>query len=155
MQIVRAQPDQAGALTEIAHFAKKHWGYPEKWIEHWRSILTIDPEVITANPTYCAIENNRIVGFYSLTSENGKLRLDHLWIVPEAMSRGIGRALFQHAIEEARSLGHKTVIVEADPNAEGFYKRMGTRRIGETVTIVGGHRRELPLLEYDIPNVTT
>ena len=150
MQIVRAQPQDADALTAIAHAAKRHWGYPESWIASWRDILTMRPEFIAANVAYGAVEDDRAVGFYLLTTESDGMHLDHLWIAPHAMGRGIGRALFEHAIEQARKLGQRTLKIEADPNAEGFYTRMGARRIGETVTEIEGQRRELPLLLYNL-----
>ena len=152
MQIVRAKPKEADGLTEIAHAAKRHWGYPEKWIQNWRDLLTMRPEFIAANVTYCAIKDGCAVGFYLLTNESDGLHLDHLWITPHAMGRGIGRALFEHAIGQARELGHRTLKIEADPNAEGFYTRMGARRVGVTVTIVEDQRRELPVLQYDLEN---
>lgn len=150
MQIVRAKPEDAGVLTEIAHAAKRHWGYPERWIESWRDTLTIRAEFIDAHLTYCAFEDGRAVGFYTLTNENDGLHLDHLWIEPRAMGSGIGRALFEHAVEQARRLGHRLLKIEADPNAEGFYTRMGARRVGETVTEIEGQRRELPCLLYEL-----
>lgn len=150
MQIIRAKPEDAEALTQIAHAAKRHWGYPERWIESWRDILTMRPEFIAANVAYCAMEDDRAVGFYLLTTESDGVHLDHLWIAPHAMGRGIGRALFEHAVDQARRLGHKTLRIEADPNAEGFYTRLGARRAGEAVTEIEGQRRELPLLLFDI-----
>jgi GNAT superfamily N-acetyltransferase len=151
MQIVRAKPQDAEALTEIAYAAKRHWGYPERWIESWRDTLTIRAEFIAANVTYSATEDARAVGFYLLTNESDGLHLDHLWIVPSAMGRGIGRALFEHAVEQARELGHRSLKIESDPNAEGFYTRMGARRVGVAVTEIEGQRRELPLLLYELP----
>lgn len=56
MQIVRAKPEDADALTEIAHAAKRHWGYPERWIESWRDTLIIRAESIAAKVTYCAMK---------------------------------------------------------------------------------------------------
>jgi GNAT superfamily N-acetyltransferase len=150
MQIVRAEPQDAAALTEIAYAAKRHWGYPEHWIESWRDTLTIRAEFIAANATWCATEDSRALGFYVLTTEGDGLHLDHLWILPDAMGRGIGRALFQHAVDEARTLGHRILRIEADPNAEGFYVRMGARLVGEAVTEIEGQRRKLPLLVYDL-----
>jgi GNAT superfamily N-acetyltransferase len=150
MQIVRARPKDADALTEIAFSAKRHWGYPERWIQSWRDILTISPEFIAANVAYSAIEDDRVVGFYLLTTESDGLHLDHLWIMPSAMGRGIGRALFEHAVEQASASGFRAIKIEADPNAEGFYQRMGARRIGTQVTEVDGERRELPLLIYQM-----
>jgi GNAT superfamily N-acetyltransferase len=150
MQITRAKPQDANELTEIAHAAKRHWGYPERWIESWRDILTMRPEFIAANVAYAAIEQDRAVGFYLMTTESDGMHLDHLWIAPHAMGRGIGRALFEHALEQTKSLGHRTLKIEADPNAEGFYARMGARRVGVTVTNIEDQRRELPLLLYDL-----
>jgi GNAT superfamily N-acetyltransferase len=150
MQIVRARPENAETLTEIAHAAKRHWGYPEQWIESWRDTLTIRPEFIASNVAYCAIEDAQPVGFYLLTSESDGLHLDHLWIVPPSMGRGIGRALFEHAVEEARKGGHRRLRIEADPNAEGFYECMGARRVGVNLTRIENQPRELPLLQYDI-----
>jgi len=150
MQIVRAKPEDADGLTEIAHAAKRHWGYPERWIQSWRDILTMHPEFIAANLTYTAVENGRAIGFYLLTTESDGLHLDHLWIIPHAMGRGIGRALFEHAAKQARRLGFQAIKIEADPNAEGFYTRVGARRVGVNLTSIEGQRRELPRLLYDL-----
>ena len=151
MKIVRAKPEDADVLTEIAFSAKRHWGYPERWIQSWRDILTMRPESIAANVAYSAMEDDRAVGFYLLTTESDGLHLDHLWIMPSAMGRGIGRALFEHAVEQASVLGFRVIKIEADPNAEGFYQRMGARRVGTQVTEIEGARRELPLLVYQLP----
>jgi len=152
MEIVRATPEDADALTEVAFAAKRHWNYPERWIEAWRDILTMRPESIAANVAYAAIENGRAVGFYLLTTEADGIHLDHLWILPEAMRRGIGRSLFEHAVEQSRNLGFRLIKIEADPNAEGFYQRMGATRVGVNVTEIDGRPRELPLLEFRISN---
>jgi GNAT superfamily N-acetyltransferase len=150
MQIVRAEPQDADALTEISYAAKRHWGYSERWIESWRETLTIRAEFIAANVVWCATEDSRAVGFYVLTNESDGLHLDHLWIVPSAMGRGIGRALFEHAVEQARGLGARALEIEADPNAEGFYTRVGARRIGVTMTTIEDQPRELPRLRYNL-----
>lgn len=134
-------------LTHIAHAAKRHWGYPESWIDAWRDVLTMRPEFIAANTAYSAVEHGRVVGFYVLTTEADGIHLDHLWIVPAALRRGIGRALFGHATAQARNLGFTAIKIEADPNAEAFYRRMGAVLVGTKTSEVCGERRELPLME--------
>ena len=148
MEIVRAKPEDAEALTKTAHSAKRHWGYPERWIIAWRDILTMRPAFIAANVAYCAMEDDNVVGFYVLTTESDGIHLDHLWIIPAAIRCGIGRALFEHAVNQARVAGFNSIKIEADPNAEGFYERMGARRVGTRVSEVEGEKRELPLLAY-------
>jgi predicted N-acetyltransferase YhbS len=66
------------------------------------------------------------------------------------MGRGIGRALFLHAVNKARELGARTLYIESDPNAEGFYLRMGANRVGVVSGKVAGLFRELPLLAYEL-----
>jgi len=151
--IVRAKPDDAAVLTEIALAAKRHWGYPEKWIEGWRDLLTVRPEFIANNETYAAVLDDRIVGFYALGFKNDRMDLLHMWVLPAAMGRGVGRSLFTHCLQRARELGCRELEIEADPNAEGFYQQMGARRVGASVKELAGVRRELPILIYEIEAV--
>lgn len=109
------------------------------------------PEFITANIAHIAVENERPVGFYVLTKESDGPHLDHLWVLPSSMRRGIGRALFEHAATEVKRLGFPCMKIEADPNAEAFYKRMGAVRVGISTSETCGERRELPLMEFRFP----
>jgi GNAT superfamily N-acetyltransferase len=150
VHIVRVKPEDAATLTAIAFAAKRHWGYPERWIDSWREELTVSPEFIAANETYSAIVDCRAVGFYALGRKGDKLELLRLWVLPDAMGRGIGRTLFMHCIERARVLGGQEIEIESDPNAEGFYQRMGARRFGASISELDGQHRELPILIYEI-----
>ncbi len=146
VQIRATRPEDAARLTEIALAAKRHWGYPERWMEIWREELTVRPEFIAGNETYSAVIDDQYVGFYALTRKNDKLHLLHMWVLPDWMGRGIGRSLFRHALERAKKLGFCQMEIESDPNAEGFYQRMGARRIGTNIHMVEQQRRELPVL---------
>ncbi|MGA9770689.1 MAG: GNAT family N-acetyltransferase [Blastocatellia bacterium] len=148
--IQRATPDQHKRLTQITHAAKKHWGYPERWMEIWKDALTITPEFINDNEVYAAEVESELAGFYGLIQMEGKVQLEHMWVDPEYIGSGIGKRLFDHAIKTAASLGAASMEIESDPNAEGFYKRMGARRIGEFVSELEGMPRVLPLLVVDL-----
>lgn len=150
--IQRAKPEQHERLTHITFAAKKYWGYPERWMEIWKEALTITPEFITNNEVYLAVTESEVTGFYGLISAEGKVQLEHLWVDPDYIGSGIGKRLFDHAIELAQSLNATLMEIESDPNAEGFYKRMGARRIGEFVSELEGQPRVLPLLVVDLPN---
>jgi predicted GNAT family acetyltransferase len=150
IKIRRSGGDESERLTEIAHAAKRHWRYPERWIELWKEVLTITPEYISNNEVYSATDGNEVVGFYALVSAGDKAILDHLWIDPKNIGAGAGRKLFDHAVEKAAEMHASMIEVESDPNAEGFYKHMGARRIGETSTELEGQPRVLPLLALEI-----
>lgn len=146
----RALTSHSHTLTSIAFAATRHWGYPERWIESWSDVLTITPEYIHRNEVYAAFVESGPVAFYSLAEEGDGLALDHLWVSPEWIGRGVGRALFEHAVRRGAALGAEVLRIESDPNAEGFYRRMGARRVGENVHEVDGRERTLPLLEMSL-----
>ena len=149
MRIRAALAEEADALTLIAHQAKRHWGYPEHWIQHWLDDLTISPEFVLNNPVYVADRAGELLGFYALIVQDGKAVLDHLWVTPEHIGAGVGKELFIHAMQSASRLNISEVEIASDPNAEGFYQKMGAHRIGETVSGIDGESRTLPRLTID------
>ena len=148
MEIHRAKPEDAVALTEIAFAAKRHWGYPEAWIQAWSEALTIQPQFIARNETYVACLDGKTIGFYALVIGKDRASLEHLWVIPSAIGQGIGRALFDHAVQRTKALGVEGIEIESDPNAEKFYEQMGARRVSVNVTEIEGQSRSLPVLIY-------
>ena len=148
--IQRAIPRQAGELTALTIAAKRHWNYPDKWIQIWLPLMTITPEYIRENETWVAVQSDRCMAYYSLKRDSEFLWLDNLWVLPEFIGQGIGRELFQHALERGRFLGATTLRIEAEPNAERFYEKLGARKIGEHNTEVDGQPRVLPVMEIDL-----
>ena len=148
--IRRAKPVEAEVLTEIAHAAKRHWDYPENWIQHWKPELTITSEFITDNEMYVALSGAEIIGCCAITRSGPVAELEHMWIRPEHMGAGVGRALFNHVTEQAGHLEIPVLELSADPNAAGFYERMGAKRIGEVRSVIEGQPRVLPRMIVNI-----
>jgi N-acetylglutamate synthase-like GNAT family acetyltransferase len=149
LRIRKALTEDAATLTTIAHDAKRHWGYPEHWIKHWQEDLTISPDFVAANQVYVAERDNELLGFYALIIRKDKAELDHLWVAPAHIGTGVGKELFLHAMESAARRNIPEIEVSSDPNAEGFYRKMGAHRIGETVSEIDGQPRTLPRLTVD------
>lgn len=149
-QIRRATPDEAATLTEIAHAAKRHWGYPEAWIERWKTDLTIDADFIANHETFVAPANDQVLGCCALVMSDRLAEIEHLWIRPEHMGSGVGRRLFEHARNRAKELGAKVIELSADPYAEGFYEHMGAVRIGEVCADMDGQSRVLPRMRIEL-----
>jgi N-acetylglutamate synthase-like GNAT family acetyltransferase len=150
VQIRRAKPDEAELLTQIAHAAKRYWGYPENWIQHWKEDLTITPEFIANNEMFVAVSGEEIVGCCAIVAGDSLAELEHMWIKPAHIGTGVGRALFLHAKERAKNLKVPVLEISSDPNAEGFYRRMGATRIGEVRSEVEGQPRVLPRMTVDL-----
>ena len=148
--IRRASPDNSDTLTQIALDAKRHWGYPEHWIKHWESDLTISSDFIHTNHVYVADNDGEIRGFYALCLSGEKAELEHMWVRPDYIGTGIGKELFLDAMERAATLNITKVELSADPNAAGFYERMGATKIGQTDSEIDGRVRKVPRMKIDL-----
>jgi ribosomal protein S18 acetylase RimI-like enzyme len=147
MLVRPVNPLEAGPLTQIALAAKRHWGYPERWMEIWTPQLTFDATYFETNESWAAVLDDKPIGFYTLLDHNGTGWIDNLWVVPEYIGQGVGKSLFVHALAMARQRGYKILQLEADPNTVGFYEKMGMYRIGERQSEVDGMPRSMPILE--------
>ena len=148
--IRKAFKENSETLTQIAHEAKRHWGYPEHWIKHWESDLTITPEFIENNQVYVAEVDGEIRGFYALCVIDDKAELEHMWVQTAYIGTGIGKDLFLDAMERAAKMNLSEVELSADPNAAGFYERMGATRIGDVDSEIDGKPRKLPRMKVDV-----
>ena len=150
LKIRRVIPAEADSLSQIALSAKAHWGYPKHWMELWTPELTFSAQYFEENESWAAEVDDSPIAFYTLQDKNGKAWLENLWITPEYIGKGVGKQLFNHAINRSRDLGYQTLQLEAEPNAIGFYEKMGMYTIGEHQYELDGQPRILPLMEMNL-----
>lgn len=146
-EIRYAVPDDAEGLSQIAIKAKAYWGYPQRWMEIWRPQLTFSPEYFEENESWAAEVNNQPIAFHTLQDKDKNAWIENLRVLPEFIGQGVGRQLFLHAMFRSRELGYGILQLEADPNAVGFYEKMGMRKIGERHSEADGKPRLLPIME--------
>lgn len=148
--IIRAIPEDHEALTTLTKKSKAFWGYGAELLAQWDTVLTITPDYISENETYKLVEQNTIIGYYSfLVADAQTITLDNLFIDPEFMGKGNGKLLLEDAIDRARGLDFKAIILESDVNAAAFYSRFGFVISGQVETSVAG--RFLPLMKLVLP----
>jgi len=85
-----------------------------------------------------------IMGMAQVTLKGDIAELDKLFVEPTQLRSGAGRALFDWAKNTAREAGAVTLVIEADPAASGFYRRMGAiddgvAPSGSVLPTNGGH----------------
>jgi len=124
-----AAANEASVLTNLALDAKRYWGYPEHWIKHWQSDLTISSDFILDNHVYVAEEDGKILGFYALIVNGNQAELDHMWVTPDCIGTGIGKALFLDAMERAAELATSAGknVIGVDDLPDWFGRRPSTR----------------------------
>lgn len=156
LHIKKARRDEHPVLTEISFAAKKYWNYPPEYFEIWKEELTISEDYIEKNSVFTADIDGRIAGYYSVTYNPEDFYagevfvakgywLEHIFLRPEFIGKGIGRRLISHCKKEASGRGIKKLFIFSDPYSRGFYEKIGARFLHESPSSIKG--RLIPVFE--------
>ena len=146
---IDAVPEDDQLLKETAIISKKTWGYSDDLIEIWKPDLEVTGDYILKNKVVKVFDGDKFVGFFGLKFiENNQVELDHLWFRPGSINKGYGRLVFQHIVSYLKLNGYKKLELIAEPNAKGFYDKMGGKITGQFQSKVSG--RFLDVYEYEL-----
>ena len=150
--IRRAVPGEAQSLSDLALRSKGYWGYSQDFLDQCRAELSVSEDQIKESSFTCFVaESGGVVhGYYSTVALSPiRYELDALFVEPDQIGGGVGRALVNHAIQKLSEQGVQKLLIQGDPNAAGFYESVGAKQIGsrESESIPG---RFLPLFEIAI-----
>ncbi|MEY8346902.1 GNAT family N-acetyltransferase [Bacillus cereus] len=148
MIVREALLNEANELSALALSSKATWDYSEEFIQACKEDLTITEEYIVNNHVYVLEDEGVKIGFFSFFRKEVDA-LDFLYLHPDYKGKGYGKFLWQCVVEKAVELGMKCFMIDSDPNAKGYYIKMGAKLIGETPSTVFKDR-VLPLLQYDV-----
>jgi GNAT superfamily N-acetyltransferase len=136
--------EEAARLKQIAIASKAHWGYPLQQVREWASHGDFTPERLQELVVFVAEDAGQAVGWCSLVPRGAVCWLEDLWVEPKSIGRGVGTQLFSHAVRYAAAEGAERLEWEAEPNAVGFYERLGGVYLRESPTTEWGRR--LPIM---------
>ncbi len=152
IQVRAARPDEASDLSALALRSKAHWGYEQSFLNACRDELSYSYEQINNAQfefhIFELVQNT--VAFYALEFDPTNIaELEAMFVEPEYIGCGLGRALFLHATSRCRARDTNRLIIQADEFAAEFYTSMGAIQGGfrESGSISG---RQLPLFEFNL-----
>lgn len=131
INIRAAIPEEAADLSQLALRSKAMWGYNDAFMIKCIKTLQIDPDEIANNETMVLTRSDNVIGFYllsSLTTINAEL--EYIYVEPDFTRLGFGGMLFEHARDTAKLQGFSSLFLQSDPNAVGFFDKMGAQTIG-------------------------
>lgn len=126
-----AKPAEAKLLTSIAMRSKAHWGYSDDLIHQWLPELEVTSELISSSICFVVEVDGEIAGFWCREPKEG-LSKGRYYIEPKFIRHGYGKLLWTAVTTKAKELKVKYLTWECDPNAVGFYLKMGAKQIGTT-----------------------
>ena len=141
--LLPAERKDLPVLNTISVASKKHWGYPEEWIELWKDDLTISEADFTKFKIYKLVLETKIIGFCAMQESSDQYEIEHLWLLPSYIGQGFGKLLLEETLQRVVQK-QKEIIVVADPYAEAFYARRGFRTFAQHPSSPSG--RMLPVM---------
>jgi GNAT superfamily N-acetyltransferase len=132
LTIRHARVGEHEALTDLSfRSCQQAWNYTDEFMAWEPDAISVTAEHISNAFTNVLEQDGRAIGFYVLRGSPPEIEMSRLMIAPEFIGTGCGRLLWDHAVETAGRLGCTAMTLDADPNAEPFYRRMGAETVGE------------------------
>lgn len=149
MKIEKAIKHDSKGLTELTIRSKSYWNYSKEQIEKWRDELTISENHINEKEVYKLTIDNEIIGYYSFFGINdSEVKLENLFLEPKFIGKGFGKILMNDFLHRIQRSEFNRIILDADPNAENFYQKIGFKVVGKLETSI--ENRFLPIMEMKI-----
>ncbi|MGH6680151.1 MAG: GNAT family N-acetyltransferase [Bradyrhizobium sp.] len=111
--------------------SKAVWGYDEAFLEACRSELSFDERDLQVTPIAVAVRDGKLIGVVQVKITGDQADLLKLFVEPGVLGCGVGGALLAWATNVARTNGAARLVIESDPNAAPFYRRMGACDVGQ------------------------
>ena len=152
MRIRAARFHEAEVLTEHCRRSKASWGYDAAFMAASAASLRVDFTAIERGRVFVAEdEAGALLGVasYEWLPATGAAELDLLFVAPGTMRKGVGRALLDRVVAAMTAARAKRLVILADPNAAGFYRRYGAAYLCDAPSdAIAG--RSLPLFSLDL-----
>ena len=131
MQVRRAQAEDRSVLDEMTLAGIRHWGHHQNHPEAYQALarMLAQESGPQNHPVFVFEADGDVVGFYELRDRGDFMELLRMFLRPERIGRGLGRALWEHAVAEA-GRSHVRLLINSDPGATGFYRAMGAEAGG-------------------------
>lgn len=126
-----ARASEIAGLSILCLRSKAVWGYSADFLAACRAKLTLRSEDLLASHVAVASRRGHVRAVVQTTARAGYSTLDKLFVDPKALRTGIGRLLFAEAVRVALDSGARTLVIDSDPAAAGFFRRMGAADAGE------------------------
>ncbi len=83
-------------------------------------------DYISAQSVRVAVDDTGVaIAFAALEQQDEGAVLEHFWVLPTYIGKGLGKRLFSHVAARASEF-----TVTSDPHADDFYRKTGARKIG-------------------------
>ena len=141
--------DELSGLSDLCFRSKAVWGYDKEFMDACRRELSFQPRDLELTLIAVVEHDGKPIGVAQVKVVDEEADLLKLFVEPTALRSGTGKALLVWATDVAKKLGATRLMIDSDPDAAPFYRRMGAYDVGQAPSgSVPG--RMLPKLAMDL-----
>lgn len=153
MVVVREIAQITWPITYREILSAEQLDYMFEWMYN---LETLQNQVEDGQLFYVLKENEKPLGFIGLelfTTEKNELKIQKIYVLPDAQGKGVGRKLIEKAVEIAQEKGIENVILNVNRfnKAVSFYQKLGFKISSEVNIDIGkGYLMEDYIMNYTI-----
>ena len=139
MVVVREIAQITWPITYREILSSEQLDYMFEWMYN---LETIQNQVEEGQLFYVLKENGKPLGFIGIelfSSEKNDLKIQKIYVLPDAQGKGVGKKLIEKAIEIAQEKGIENVILNVNRfnKAVSFYQKIGFKITSEVNIDIG------------------
>jgi GNAT superfamily N-acetyltransferase len=142
LRIRTAEPEDLRSLQSVYRRSSlSNDGDRQALLDHPEHLVFPVEAVYEGRTRLAEQPGNRVVGFATVERHSDTAELIDLFVIPEAMRQGVGRALLNDVVAALVDGGIRALWVTANPHAMAFYVAMGFEVIQSATTPLGSGTR--------------
>ncbi len=134
-------------LNQFLRDSKGVWGYSDSFLDDFIKKFGLTENHLQTNEVMMFEENSQLKAIFSFSYKSDEAKLDDFFVAPALIRQGLGKLMWQAVLEYACAKNWPSFILISDPNAQGFYEKMGAVKIADHETFSG---RFVPVMRYTI-----
>lgn len=144
----RAKASDLAIVNALIRESKGFWGYSELFLDEFMNQWGIKESYIHTNELTLFEKASHLIGLYAFQISNKNIpELDLFFVSKNHIGKGIGKNMWQQAVQYALNQSWNEFQIIADPNAKQFYERMGAKTIGTFESFPG---RFVPVMMMEL-----
>lgn len=126
-----AHSSELNIINDLIRGSKAYWGYTEVFLDEFMAKWGIQEHYLHDNAVFLFEKESELMGLFAFKINKDHLpELDLFFVHRNQIGKGIGKIMWQQALNYVSERNWTEFKIIADPHAEQFYKHMGAKNIG-------------------------
>jgi GNAT superfamily N-acetyltransferase len=100
--------------------------------------MSLDAAGLERDEAWILEDDRAAIGYYRVSLGRERAEIEELFLEPERIGHGLGRALFEHCVSRVRELGIGRLEWACERDMIGFYTAMGGQITGTSPSGIAG-----------------